>query len=167
MRGLRRWPVDLPPRMASNADFDDFFNVSLNTRLNKQSSCRWFEMSWHSLWPHCNAFSLSWRVESVYQSVCTGRSPFMWNYVVFYTKNSRFVIVMDRKPFGIFLVCLCIFQWVEWKSKTKAPRWNPSAVKNISAISTHELQATVGIGSNLSGALWPWHFIFLMKGTGT
>ena len=30
--------------------FDVFFDVRLNERLRKQSRCRWFEMSWRSLW---------------------------------------------------------------------------------------------------------------------
>ena len=33
-----------PPHMVSNAPFDVFFNVSLNKRLNKHSSCRVYEM---------------------------------------------------------------------------------------------------------------------------
>ena len=42
-----------PSQRASNAGFDIFFDVSLNKRLNKQSSSRWFESAWCSLWRHC------------------------------------------------------------------------------------------------------------------
>ena len=34
--------------------FDVFFDVRLNKRLSKQSTCWWFETAWHSLWRLCN-----------------------------------------------------------------------------------------------------------------
>ena len=40
-----------PSQRTSNADFD----VTVNKRLNKQLSCRWFEKPWRSWWHHCNA----------------------------------------------------------------------------------------------------------------
>ena len=43
-----------PLTKASNAGVGASFNISLNTRLNKQSSCMWFETPCHSLWRHCN-----------------------------------------------------------------------------------------------------------------
>ena len=41
----------------SNAGFDAVFDISLNKRLNKQSSCRWFETAWRSFWYQCNVTS--------------------------------------------------------------------------------------------------------------
>ena len=34
--------------------FDLFFDVHMNKGLSKQSSRRWFETPWRSLWRHCN-----------------------------------------------------------------------------------------------------------------
>ena len=48
----------------SNAGFDVFYDISLNKRLNKQSSRRWFETSWCSLWRHCyvlDCFQETWK----------------------------------------------------------------------------------------------------------
>ena len=42
---------------ASNTGFDVFFDVSLNKRQNKQSSCRWFETPGWSLWRHHNGIT--------------------------------------------------------------------------------------------------------------
>ena len=63
-RLLRYWPFakgihrPLPSKKARNAVFDALFDVSLNTWLNKQSSCWWLETPWCPLWRHCNAFTL-------------------------------------------------------------------------------------------------------------
>ena len=46
---------EFPSQRASNACFDVSFDVSLNIkRLNKQSSCRWFETPGCSFSRHCN-----------------------------------------------------------------------------------------------------------------
>ena len=37
----------------NNAGYNVFFDVGLNKRLNKPSSCRWFKTLWQSLWCHC------------------------------------------------------------------------------------------------------------------
>ena len=45
-----------PSQRASNTGFDDFFDVSLNKRLSKQTNRRWKETPGYSLWRHCNAW---------------------------------------------------------------------------------------------------------------
>ena len=42
-----------PSQRTSNACFH-VFNVSQDKRLNKQSSCRWFDAPWRSLWRQSN-----------------------------------------------------------------------------------------------------------------
>ena len=49
--------------LASNVSFDVFFDINLNKRLNKHSSCQWFDTPWCPLWCHCHVplfFWLSW-----------------------------------------------------------------------------------------------------------
>ena len=47
-----RW---IPITKANDAEGSDvFFNLRLNTRLSKQSRCRWFETQLRSLWRLCN-----------------------------------------------------------------------------------------------------------------
>ena len=54
--GIHRPPHKGPVVTTGNAGFVVFFDVSLNQRLNKQLTRRWFETPWCSLWRHRNDF---------------------------------------------------------------------------------------------------------------
>ena len=45
---------EFPSQRPVTWSFGVFFDLSLNKRLSKQSWHRWFEMSLHPLWGHCN-----------------------------------------------------------------------------------------------------------------
>ena len=45
---------EFPSQGSVTGSFDIFFDLCLNKRLSKQSSCRWFETPSRSLWRHCN-----------------------------------------------------------------------------------------------------------------
>ena len=44
----------LPTQRPATQNFDVFFDLRLNKRLSKQSTRRWFETPWRSLWRHSN-----------------------------------------------------------------------------------------------------------------
>ena len=44
-----------PSQRPMTRNFDVFFDLHLDNKLNKQSRCRWFEMPSRSLSRHCNA----------------------------------------------------------------------------------------------------------------
>ena len=50
-----RW---IPLIKASDAEFDVFFDLRLNTRLSKQSWGWWFETPSRPLWRHCDVLNL-------------------------------------------------------------------------------------------------------------
>ena len=52
-------PGEFPSRRPVTRSFDIFFDLRLNTRLSKQTRCRWFETSLRSLWRHCNVSGVS------------------------------------------------------------------------------------------------------------
>ena len=54
VREIHCSPVDSLTKDQYNAGFDFVFDVSLNKRLNKQSSRRWFKTPWCSLCRQCN-----------------------------------------------------------------------------------------------------------------
>ena len=72
-----------PSQRTGNLDFDVFFDVSLNKRLNKPSSCRWFETPWRPLWRHV---SPCWMLTSQRFGICnneklkTTRTLAFWGY---------------------------------------------------------------------------------------
>ena len=47
--------AEFPSQMPVTGNFDVFFDLRLNKRLNKQSRRRWFETPSRSSWRHCNA----------------------------------------------------------------------------------------------------------------
>ena len=53
VRGIHRSPVDSLKR-SGNAGFDLSFDINLNKRLNKPSSCWWFGRPWRSFWRDYN-----------------------------------------------------------------------------------------------------------------
>ena len=52
--GIHRWRWIPPHKWSVIRNCDVFFTVSVNELLNKQSSCRWFETTWH--WCSCRSF---------------------------------------------------------------------------------------------------------------
>ena len=55
---LRYWPfvrgIHRSPQKPVTRNVDDFFDLHLKQRLNKQSSRRWFETPSRPIWRHCN-----------------------------------------------------------------------------------------------------------------
>ena len=52
--GNSRVTGELPSKRPVTRNFDDFFDLCLNKRLNKQSRPRSFQTPSHPLWSHCN-----------------------------------------------------------------------------------------------------------------
>ena len=55
--GIHRSPVNSPHKWPVSRSLDDFFDLSLNKRLSKQSRRMWFETPSLRLWCHCNVFN--------------------------------------------------------------------------------------------------------------
>ena len=61
-----------PSQRPMTGNFDVFFDLYLNKRLNEQSILRWFEMPSRSLWRHCYILHhlrlLGWQKRQIYIS---------------------------------------------------------------------------------------------------
>ena len=51
--------------------FDVFFDLRLNKRLSRPSSCRWFETPSRSLWRHCNEMPAPYRTQRAHNAIIT------------------------------------------------------------------------------------------------
>ena len=83
---------EFPSQRSVARSFDVFFDLRLNKRLSKQSTRRWFETPWRSLWRHCNVILMLiihvfiyWRLSAI---VCLNSLQInnnLENLVSFYT----------------------------------------------------------------------------------
>ena len=64
---LHKGPVTL--------SFDDFFDINMNTLLNKQKICRWFETTCRSYIHHCNAITFSYQLYPCISQILKNRNP--------------------------------------------------------------------------------------------
>ena len=82
---------EFPAQKPVMGNFDVFFDLHLNKRLNKQSSRQWFEMPSCPLWCHCNVkqchkeywyWILQWVKETCWVQMIDITCQMVWSYVI-------------------------------------------------------------------------------------
>ena len=63
VRGIHQWVVtgEFSTQRPVTRSFDVFFDLRQNKPLSKQSKRWWFPTPSHSLWRHCDEYTLAWK----------------------------------------------------------------------------------------------------------
>ena len=103
-----------PSQRVSNAGFDVSFDVSLNKRIDKQSSHWWFETSGCTLWRHCK--------------VVWGDKGYVYLWLLY---SGQYMDNTHRTLYKAEIKCLTMYLWnVNTNSMAE---WSASAKVNIAS----------------------------------
>ena len=103
---------EFPTQRPVTRNFDVFFDLCLNIRLNKQSLCWWFETQLRSLWRHCNDACI------LHRMIKDNLSP-GWEDVVSPCQNwSQFEVFSGQysKPSWLFTCTCAMIDLCEWST---------------------------------------------------
>ena len=100
---------EFPSQRPVTRNFDVFFDLRLNKRLNKQSWGWWFETPSHSLWRHRNGMPLVALYILIYMYSCDECQSPIWNAINTCTAHWNCQLDVDSRP------ARCFYAWVpEW-----------------------------------------------------
>ena len=124
-------PGGFPSQRASNSCFDVFFDISLNKRLNKHSSRRWFETLYRSLWHHYNKISA---IMKLVEWWCTLQT-FVFDHICLYRRllNAKILPNMCSWRLTIFTTSFIDEFWTVNSSKRhlRKTKWDTISLSSL------------------------------------